>query len=96
MMCLDPVPHECRPFLPCEGKCSSRRLSSSARQRGDLKQTRTHERFSKSSYGEKKIVSLYSVTGLATWYMEGGYLRSFSGWGFAFHAFLPSDYVINY
>jgi len=28
--------------------------------------------------------------------MEGGYLRSFSGWGFAFHAFLPSDYVINY
>jgi len=28
--------------------------------------------------------------------MEGRYLRSFSGWGFAFHAFLPSDYVINY
>ena len=33
-------------------------------------------------------VSLYSVTGLATWYIEGSFLRSLSGWGLAFHVFL--------
>ena len=46
--------------------------------------------------GRNTRISLYSVTGLATWFTEGGFLHSLFGWGYFPSCFSPSDYVINY